>query len=514
LPPAPDPLRGADGFAIGSSSVTDEAKTANAAPVPGWATPLATALIVLVLTIPRLYFAARYDLIGDETYYGLWSLYPGFGYYDHSPGVAWVIWLGRAIFGEGQWPVRSLFVLSTFAICAALYRIAVVLFADRRIGAIAAVAYAVTPAIAITTTIATPDAPSTLFWVMTIWAIAEFTRSRNANWWLAAGVFAGLGLLSKYTVVFLGAGIVLYLVTSRERLAWFKLWQVWAAGIIALVMFSPVVWIDWTRNWQSFRYQLGRSPATERVLHADELWRFFIEIGIQLLPTLYVFVLIGIVLFFARRAKSLALPLWTSAAMLGFFIVHGLFGRVNPNWIAPLYPILALIGAWAAVNVRPSTAWLRWPLEALKALHVPTGAVLVLAILWAAQFGGLPGIGPLPLLGFLSGWQDFQAKVSKLAADNGAQWVDAQDYSLEGWLAYYGKMANDPLPVYDPANAYRYKFMPPMSDALKAAPHLLVRYTRLKRVPPIEGAVPLGIVTRDDRDGKPVSSFAVYLANG
>ena len=91
MPPAPDPLRGADGFAIGSSSVTDEAKTANAAPVPGWATPLATALIVLVLTIPRLYFAARYDLIGDETYYGLWSLYPGFGYYDHSPGVAWVI---------------------------------------------------------------------------------------------------------------------------------------------------------------------------------------------------------------------------------------------------------------------------------------------------------------------------------------------------------------------------------------------------------------------------------------
>lgn len=494
--------------------MTDEARTGAGAPVPGGATPLAAALIVLVLTIPRLVFAARYDLIGDETYYALWSLYPGFGYYDHSPGVAWVIWLGRAIFGEGQWPVRSLFVLMTFPICAAVYRTALVLFEDRRIGAIAAIAYAVTPAIAITTTIATPDAPSTLFWVLTIWAIAEFTRRRNANWWLAAGVFAGLGLLSKYTVLFLGAGIVLYLVTSRERQAWFKLWQVWGAGVIALALFSPVVWIDWTRNWQSFRFQLGRSPATERVLHADELWRFFIEVGVQLLPTLYIFVLIGVALFLTRRAKSLALPLLTSAAMFGFFIVHGLFGRVNPNWISPLYPMLALIGAWAAVQVRPSSAWLRWPLEALKALHVPAGLALVLTVLAAAEFRSLPLIGPLPLLGFLYGWEGFQAKVSKLAADTGAQWVDAQDYSLEGWLTYYGKMAHDPLPVYDPGNAYRYKFMPPMNDALKAAPHLLVRYTRLNRVPPIDGTVPLGIVTRDDNDGRPVSSFAVYLANG
>ena len=93
MPRAPDPVRGADGFAIGSDGVTDEAKTAAAAPVPGWATPLATALIVAVLTIPRLIFAARYDLIGDETYYALWSFYPGFGYYDQSPCVAWVMFL-------------------------------------------------------------------------------------------------------------------------------------------------------------------------------------------------------------------------------------------------------------------------------------------------------------------------------------------------------------------------------------------------------------------------------------
>jgi 4-amino-4-deoxy-L-arabinose transferase-like glycosyltransferase len=488
--------------------VTDRAGANTGAARPAWATPLATALIVLVLTIPRLVFAARYGLIGDETYYALWSLYPGFGYFDHSPAVAWVIWLGRAIFGEGPWAVRSLFVLATLPICAALYRIAILLFDDARVGAAVAIAYAVTLAVAITTTIATPDAPSTLFWVLTLWAIAEFTRSRNANWWLAAGLFAGLALQWKYTAVCLCEGIELYLVTSRERMGWLKLWQVWVGGVLALAMFAPVVWIDWARNWRSFRFQLGRSTLSEHVLQPDELMRFFIEMGAQFLPTLFVFVLIGAVLFFARRAKALALPVLTSTPILAYFIVHGLFGRVNPNWIAPVYAVLTLAGAWAAINVRPTSAWLRWPLYALKLLHVPLGIALVVAALAVIE------LRAVPLTNFFYGWDNFQAKISRLAADSGAQWVDTQDYSMNGWLSYYGKMADDPLPVYDPGNNYRYGFMPPMSRAMRAAPHLLVRYARGNRLPEIEGATPLGIVTRDDDAGTPLQNFAVYLANG
>jgi 4-amino-4-deoxy-L-arabinose transferase-like glycosyltransferase len=104
-------------------AATMDAHAAPAAPrVPLWATPLATMLIVLTLTLPRIFFAFRYGLIGDEVYYAIWSFHPGFGYFDHAPAVAWVIWLGRLIFGEGEWAVRSLFVLSSFAVAAALYR--------------------------------------------------------------------------------------------------------------------------------------------------------------------------------------------------------------------------------------------------------------------------------------------------------------------------------------------------------------------------------------------------------
>ena len=42
----------------------DAAGTPGAPSVPLWATPLATALIVFIVTVPRIVFAFRYGLIG------------------------------------------------------------------------------------------------------------------------------------------------------------------------------------------------------------------------------------------------------------------------------------------------------------------------------------------------------------------------------------------------------------------------------------------------------------------
>ena len=259
---------------------------------------------------------------------------------------------------------------------------------------------------------------------------------------------------------------------------------------------------------------MGRSSIGERVLRPDELLRFQIETAIQLLPTLYVFALIGVALFVARRAKPLALPVLIAAPMAAYFIANSLSGRVNPNWIAPLYPMFALIGAWAVVNVRPNTMWLRRPLDALAALHLPLGIAIILLALGVAEFRALPFYGPLPIANYFTGWPGLQAKISKLAADNGAQWVDTDTYTLNGWLGYYGRMAGDPLPVAQTAEPYRYTYMPPMSDELAHARHLLVMQASGPDAPAREGVTSLGTVSRDDVDGTPLQYFAVYLAGG
>ena len=41
-----------------------------------------------------------------------------------------------------------------------------------------------------------------------VWALVRLALSGNQRWWLLAGVFGGLALLSKYTVVLLFPAIV------------------------------------------------------------------------------------------------------------------------------------------------------------------------------------------------------------------------------------------------------------------------------------------------------------------
>jgi 4-amino-4-deoxy-L-arabinose transferase-like glycosyltransferase len=476
--------------------------------LPFWATSLGCALILLVLTLPRVILAGRVGLIADEAYYAVWSLNPGINYYDHPPIVAWTIWLGRMVLGESEFAVRAPFLILNLITCAALYHIGELCSGDRRVGAAAAIGYAVVPGVLLTFSVATPDGPSVMFWVLSLWAVTEFVRGRNPNWWLLAGAFAGFGLLSKYTVAFLGVGLLFYLLTSRERIGWLRHWQVWAGAVLAVVIFSPTLWIASQSNWATFRFQLDRSslehPASAGV---GELIRFLTEESLLILPTASLLAVAALVLFFARGARPLAPLVLTSAPMAVYFLVHAVFGRVNPNWTAPLFPVLVLLGAWVVFKTNP-VAWLRWSRNILAGLHIPLGIAVLATGIYAVSARGLPFIGPLPFLGYVYGWDDFERKISATAKQNGAQWVDIADYGLNGMVAYYARIAHDPLVVSNTVQAYRYQFRPPLDPAMQAVPHLIVRAPT--NAPPPDGATRLPDLTRDF-DGQPLSSYEIFL---
>ena len=220
------------------------------------------------------------------------------------------------------------------------------------------------------------------------------------------------------------------------------------------------------------------------------------------------FVVIATILFFARRARPLALPVLTSVPMAAYFLADALYGRVNPNWTAPLFPVLALVGAWAVINVRPKSRWLRWPLDVLYVIHIPLGVAIMLVAYGVIDSRSVPFMGPVKAFDFVYGWDDLWTKVSALAKQNSAQWIDTTSYSLNGWLGSYGAFAHDPLPVFETGEPFRYDYMPPTDPALRSAPHLLVN--------PGSGGESdadrtyLGTITRDYQ-GEPLASYQVFL---
>ena len=105
---------------------------------------------------------------------------------------------------------------------------------------------------------AIPDAASTPFWVLTLWALVRTEQGSPARWWLAAGAFAGLAAISKYSALFLGPGVLLWL-TLRPRglLQLLTPWP-WLAGLIAAAIFGLNVEWNATHHWAAFAKQFGR----------------------------------------------------------------------------------------------------------------------------------------------------------------------------------------------------------------------------------------------------------------
>ncbi|NOX72393.1 MAG: glycosyltransferase family 39 protein [Alphaproteobacteria bacterium] len=218
------------------------------------------ALWALVLGFVALHVALAMwlPLVEDEAYYQLWSRVPSAGYYDHPPMVAWGIAAGQAVFGETLLGVRAASILAAALVVLLTYRIAWLFARDEGVAFRAALWGAVMLPFAALGFAATPDAGSVLFWSAAAWALVEVLQGDNRNWWLLVGLFAGLGVLSKFTNLFFGVGLVLWLVASREGRPWLRVWQVWAGALIGLGVLVPLALWNMRNGFVGLERQFGR----------------------------------------------------------------------------------------------------------------------------------------------------------------------------------------------------------------------------------------------------------------
>lgn len=429
--------------------------------LPAWARPEVLGAIVLVFAAAKLWVSAATGLVLDEAYYTLWSVYPSLGYLDHPPAIAWQIAVGRLVAGETQLAVRLLAVTNGVVTAVAIHRIGVLLF-DRRTAALAVIWYTTTTAAALGF-IATPDSPSILFWTLALWAIAEFSASRRAWWWLVAGLFVGLGLASKLTNGFLPIGIALFLLSSSERRSWLKLWQVWGAIGVAVLAFLPVLIWNAGNGWATILFQ-GQRIAGGDYSTSGFLGNLGDLAGGQALaagPILFIAALAAIAVAFRRwlRPEGLALTVLTSLPLILFMLQHVLRWRVEANWPVVIWPALSLAGAALVAN------WHHWAGAALRWTQVAIGVVAIglvyVQALW--QPFDVPSIDRTREQ---RGWARLQLDVAALAAENGATWVATEGgYGLAAELFTYGRFNGNDLFAAQLDQRGRYGFMPPLDPA-------------------------------------------------
>lgn len=430
--------------------------------------------VALGLTVLRLAIASYTGLADDEAYYRIWSLAPSLSYLDHPPMIAWIIGAGRALAGDGTLGVRLLAPIVMLAGAAVLWRTAFLLYgpdiARRAVWILLAM-----PLLAIGGIIVTPDLPSVLFAGLVIWSLAELDRSRNGRWWLAIGLFAGLGILSKYTNLFLGATIALWLFATPENRKWFRAPELWLGGIIAALVASPVVIWNAEHGWASFIKQFGRvgHEGKAGLGYIVELIGGFALLESPLIALLALVGFVGVVRrAISQRGRSDVLIAAVIVPMLFYFCVHALHDRVQGNWPAPLYPSFAICAALGLAAL--PVAWRQTAfVSALSLGFAITAIVYVHALHPLFQSEKDPTEQ-------MRGWPALADAIEKKREETGAAWLATSSYATTGQLMY-GIKNRSPIAQLD--ERIRYLFLPQLPDAVINRPALYIELERRVDLP-------------------------------
>ena len=351
---------------------------------------LAAALLLL-----RIVFFAKPDLFPEEAYYWNYAAHLDIGYLDHPPMVAWLIHLGTAIFGDGEFGVRIPLVLCSLVTAFFVFRLTALLF-DARAGWTALLLVQILPFFFLTGFMVTPDAPLTACWAGALYFLALALLRGNASAWFGLGVFLGVGMLSKYSIALLGPATLLFITLDAPSRRWWRHPAPYAAVLLSVAIFSPVIIWNARHRWASFAFQSADRVAEARRFSTHEL----------LLAILALLTPVGVILVWkalcgpydpdARR--RLFARIYTLVP-LSVFLLFSLTHRVKLNWTGPLW--LAAIPAIAAV--------LNAPPDFLRRAWTATIALLAttyLALLTYLSFG-IPGLGYANEIALLPvGWSE------------------------------------------------------------------------------------------------------------
>ena len=443
-----------------------------------FARPLLVAVIVIAaMTCLRIAYASLIDLRTDEAYYWTWSKEYALSFLDHPPMIAWFIRFGTAIFGDTNLGVRFGGIVAMAVMQLLLADIARRVTHDIRAVVLAVLMPEAALYYGLLMSKVAPDVALIPFAVAMIWSLVRLAESNDRRWWLAAGVFGGLSLLSKFTVVMMLPAVAAFMLVPDWRMRQLRSPYPWLAALIALLLFSPVLIWNYQHDWASFRFQAVRATA----VHEFSLRTVGDYIGLQW--GLVGFVLFPVVLsalgFTAwrgyRNREPVAILLSTAVIVpFLYFLWKSLTLRVGDTW--PMFMWPAGFAA-AAINIAilSREGFPTWMIRSTifwANTAIVTGIAMV--VLVACYYVAAPWnfIGRADPIGGEAGYEAVVAQVEAELRKTGATWIATTDYRTYAMLRWF---LGDRVPVIEVTERGRFQgFRDPGMDRIKGHTGLYV----------------------------------------
>ena len=404
-------------------------------------------LIALLFGAAHLLTNGQYGFHRDEWQFLSDAQHMDWGFVPYPPLTAALEHLGLKMFGLSLMGLRLFSVLAQVLVILASGLMARDLGGSRLAQIFTAIAVALSPAPMFDATEFQYTSFDMLWWVLIAWSVIRLLRDDEPRWWVAIGVFAGLGLQTKYSIAFELMGVLVgVLLTDARRYVtsgWF-----WAGGAVALLLFAPnLAWLI-RHDFISYHFLQGIHARDVNEGRADGFLRgqFLINANLFAAPVW----LAGLLAYFSnRRYRMLA---WMYAVPLLLF----LFAQGRFYYTSGVYPMLLAMGSVV------SERWLRTlrPAWRVGITTLVFAGVFAIGIYATLRIVPIASSGPLRDFALRNnadlreqiGWNEIVAQVTAirdaLPADQQANLgIVVGNYGEYGAIALLGQRYHLPIPI-------------------------------------------------------------------
>jgi hypothetical protein len=333
-------------------------------------------LLALLAATVAIHLAAigNYGWVRDELYYLSCAKRLAWGYVDQPPFSIALLAAWRALFGASLVGIRLVPLAAGLATVWAAFALARARGGGRFAQALAGtcvIASLIHRAIAHYFSM---NAFDLLAWPLVTLALLRALRTRSLRAGLVLGLLVGLGLLTKLSMLWCVAGLLLGVLVTPLRRELARPWFVLACAVAALLFAPHVAW-QVAHGWPTLEFMHN---ATTHKMLATSLAGF---VATQLLVL-----------------NPLTAPVWLAGLAGGLRGRHGAEGRVlatqyvavfallvatgtaRAEYLAPAYPALFALGAVAIERMTASPRRAAWRRAAIAAPVVGLAVLLPIAL--------------------------------------------------------------------------------------------------------------------------------------
>lgn len=301
--------------------------------------------IVIVLSFLYRYsvvIRGEFPLSPEEAQYWDWSRNLDWSYYSKPPLIAYLLRASTSLFGHTQFAVRGLAVTLALGMALITWRFGKKVLQDDRAVFFAILMLNLLPLYAVGALIMTTDTPLMLFWAATCYTLFIAICRGRENYWYLAGLLFGLGLLSKYAMIYIVPCLAIFLVLARDYRFWLRRKEPYLFLLIGFIMFLPVIYWSWRHDWVNLLHVAGQAKASEGFrIRIDTFGEFLGGQALLVSPALFIGMIWFAWSFFRsgrfRTEAELLFLVCLGAPVLAGLLVKSLQGNTLGNWAAPAY---------------------------------------------------------------------------------------------------------------------------------------------------------------------------------